>query len=120
MLIAYWIVAGLLAVVFLGTGIMKLARSKDALQAVGMGWAEDFSPTAVKLIGVAEVLGAIGLILPALSGIAAVLSPIAAIALAVLMTGATVAHLRRHEPPIPLALVVLSIAAAVLGFLAVV
>lgn len=118
MLIASWIVAGLLALVFLGAGGMKLARPKPALASSGMAWVEDFTPAQVKLIGAAEVLGAIGLILPKLLGIAPVLSPIAGIALAVVMIGAVVVHVRRKEtfaPPLVLAL--LAIAAAVLGFL---
>ena len=117
MLIAFWIVAGLAALLFLATGLMKLARPKEALQSAGMGWVEDFDSRPIKLIGLAEVLGAIGLILPVLTGIAPVLSPIAGIALAVLMIGAAVTHLRRSEPPIPFALVALTLAAAVLGFI---
>ena len=117
MLIAFWIVAGLAALVFLAAGLMKLARPRAALQASGMGWVEDFNDGSVKLIGLAEVLGAIGLIAPMATGIAPILSPIAGLALAVLMVGAAVTHIRRSEPPIPVALVLLSLAAAVLGFI---
>ncbi len=118
MMIAYWIVAGLAALVFIAAGAMKLARPKEALAASGMAWTEDFSAGQVKLIGAAEVLGSVGLILPMATGIAPVLSPIAAIALAALMIGAAVVHIRRSEPPMPIALVALSAAAAILGFLA--
>jgi uncharacterized membrane protein YphA (DoxX/SURF4 family) len=120
MIIAFWIVTGLLAVVFLAAGAMKLARPKQALATSGLAWVEDFTSGPVKLIGAAEVLGAIGLVLPPLLGIAPVLSPIAAIALAALMIGAVVVHARRKEtvaPPLVLAL--LSVASAVLGFLTV-
>ncbi|MFV0374537.1 DoxX family protein [Microbacterium sp.] len=121
MLIAYWIVAGLLALVFLAAGFMKIARSRTQLAASGMAWVDDFSDGPVKLIGTAEVIGAIGLILPALLGIAPIFSPIAAAALAVLMIGAVVVHIRRKESFAPaLVLAVLSAAAAVLGFLTVV
>lgn len=109
----------LTALAFLPVGLMKLARPKDALAASGLAWVEDFSAGSVKLLGLAEVLGAIGLIAPALTGIAPVLSPVAGICLALLMVGASVVHLRRHEPPISIALVVSSAAAAVLGFLTV-
>ena len=119
MIIAYWIVAGLTALAFLAAGGMKLARSKEQLAASGMAWTEDFSGPVITLIGAAEVLGALGLVLPMLTGVVPVLSPIAGIALAVLMVGAAIVHLRRHEPPIPLALVALSTASAVLGFLAI-
>jgi hypothetical protein len=118
MLIAYWIVAGLTALAFLAAGGMKLARSKEQLAASGMAWTEDFSAPVIKLIAAAEVLGALGLVLPMATGIAPVLSPVAGVCLAVIMVGAVVVHLRRHEPPIPLALLALAVASAVLGFLA--
>ncbi|HWS50633.1 MAG TPA: DoxX family protein [Microbacterium sp.] len=116
MLIAFWIVAGLAALVFLAAGLMKLAQPKEKLQ-TNMGWVEDFSGTSVKLIGLAEVLGAVGLILPMATGILPILSPIAGVALAVLMIGAAITHIRRKEPAIPFALAILAAAAAVLGFL---
>ncbi|MFT4030256.1 MAG: DoxX family protein [Protaetiibacter sp.] len=119
MLIAYWIVAGVTALVALAAGAFKLARSKEQLAAAGLAWTEDFSPTSVKLIGAAEVLAAIGLVLPMLTGIAPVLGPIAGSALAVLMIGATVVHFRRHEPPVSLGVFALAAASAVLGFLAI-
>ena len=118
MIVAYWIVAGLLAVAMLGAGFMKATRPKDALAASGMAYVEDFTATQVKLTGIAEIVGAIGLVLPKLLGIAPVLSPIAAIALGVLMIGAIVVHIRRREMFLPpLVLAILAAAAAVLGFL---
>ncbi|MCS0498526.1 DoxX family protein [Protaetiibacter mangrovi] len=119
MIIAYWIVAGLTALAFLAAGGLKLARSTEQLAASGLAWTEDFPAWAVKLIGAAEVLGAVGLVLPMATGVAPILGPVAAIALAVLMLGAAIVHLRRHEPPIPFALVALATASAVLGFLAI-
>ena len=119
MLIALWILNGLLALVFLAVGLMKLARPREALVASGMGYAADFSSVQVKLIGVVEILGAVGLILPLLLNIAPVLTPIAAIGLAIVMIVATVVHLRRKESPVPtLVLAALSIVSAVLGFMA--
>lgn len=119
MLIAFWIVAGLTAFAFLAIGLMKLVRSTDALRTSGLGWVDDFPAPAVKLIGLAEVLGAIGLVVPVLVHVAPILSPIAGICLAALMVGALVVHLRRHEPPVPVAFILLSAASAVLGFIAV-
>jgi uncharacterized membrane protein YphA (DoxX/SURF4 family) len=95
--IALWIIAGLLAVAFLASGVMKLVQPKEKLVASGMGFAEDYSVGAVKAIGVLEVLAAVGLILPALFDIAPVLVPLAAVGLVSLMIGAMVVHLRRHE-----------------------
>ena len=117
MIVAYWIVAGIAALVFIAAGAMKLARPKEALAASGMAWTEDFTSPSVKLIGLAEVLGGIGLILPMLTGVAPILSPIAGAALAILMIGAAITHIRRNEPPIPIALVVIAAAAAILGFI---
>ena len=95
--ITLWIIAGLLAVAFLAAGAMKLAQPKAKLAESGMAWTEDFSDSQVKLIGLAEVLGAIGLVLPAATGIATFLTPLAAAGLAVTMAGAAITHLRRGE-----------------------
>lgn len=120
MLIALWIVNALLALAFLGAGLMKVARPAAALQAVGMTWIEDFGPASAKLIGALEVIGALGLILPLLTGVAPILAPLAAVGLAVLMIGATVVHLRRKESATPgLVLGVVSVVSAMLGFLVV-
>ncbi|HEY0239602.1 MAG TPA: DoxX family protein [Friedmanniella sp.] len=113
-----WIVAGLLALAFLGAGLTKVSQPKDKLAGT-MGWVDDFSPAAVKTIGALEVLGAIGLVLPALVDVAPVLVPVAATGLAVTMVGAIVVHLRRHEPQmvvVNVVLLVLALLVAVLRF----
>ena len=99
--IALWAVAGILAVAFLAAGAMKATKPKQAIIDSGMGWAEDFSPAMIKVIGIAEVLGAIGLILPPLVDVAPILSPIAALALAGTMAGAVAVHAKRKEPVAP-------------------
>lgn len=116
MLIAFWIVGGLTALVFFTAGVMKAIRPKEKLAESGMAWTEDFSQPVVRLIGAAEMLGALGIVLPMLTGIVPILSPIAAGCLAVLMLGATILHIRRHEFPVSAALLVLAAATAVLGF----
>ena len=109
-----WIVAVLLAVAFGASGAMKLTQPKEKLQERGMGWVEDFSPTMVKLIGGLEVLAAIGLILPAALGVVPVLVPLAAIGLVAIMIGAILTHVRRKEPQIIVAnVILLALAAAV-------
>jgi len=112
---ALWIVAGLLAVVYLASGVGKLILPKKKLAAFpGGGWVEDFSAGAVKAIGALEVLAAVGLVLPAVLGIAPVLVPLAAAGLVVLMAGAVVTRLRRREPkPLVADLVYLALAAFV-------
>jgi uncharacterized membrane protein YphA (DoxX/SURF4 family) len=115
--IVAWILQIVLAIAFLGAGGMKLARPKPALVGAGMGWAEDFTDSNVKLIGAVEVLGAIGLVVPWLTGIAPILTPIAAVGLALVMGGAVVTHVRRKEQFVPpLVLGVLSLVVAVLRF----
>jgi uncharacterized membrane protein YphA (DoxX/SURF4 family) len=117
-IIALWIINILLALAFLLAGGMKAAVPKEALAKRGMEWVEDFSPAFIKFIGIAEILGALGLVLPILTGIAPILTPIAAVALAIAMVGALVVHARRKEPFIPtLVLAVLSLVSAVLGFI---
>jgi len=110
--VVLWIVAGVLAVAFLASGLMKLAQPKKKIVDSGMGWAEDFSDGAVKGIGALEVLGALGLILPAVFDIATVLVPIAATGLALIMLGAAVTHARRKENQMVVINVVLLVLAA--------
>jgi uncharacterized membrane protein YphA (DoxX/SURF4 family) len=112
--IALWIIAAMLAVAFLASGAMKLAQPKEKLPA-GWGWVEDFGAGAVKAIGALEVLAAVGLILPAALGIAPVLVPLAAVGLVLLMAGAIITHLRRHEAQViasPMALLALAVLVA--------
>lgn len=118
MLIALWIVNSLLALAMLASGAMKLVTPKETLAARGMAWTEDFSAAFIKVIAALEVVGALGLVLPPLTGIAPLLAPIAAAGLAVIMIGGTVVHMRRREPFAPaLVLAVLAIASSVLSFL---
>lgn len=96
--IAVWVVSGLLAALYLMAGFTKLAKSQQELGAEPrMAWTQDFSPNALKGIGAVEVLGALGLVLPWLTGIAPVLTPIAAVGLVLVQVGAAIVHLRRGE-----------------------
>ena len=95
---ALWIVASVLAAVFAGSGLMKQFVSKDKLAASGQGWAQDYSQSNIRLIGLAEILGAIGLVLPAVVHVAPILVPLAAVGLVLVMVGAAVVHARRSEP----------------------
>jgi hypothetical protein len=70
---------------------------KEKLVNAGQGWADDVSAANVRLIGVVEVLGAVGLILPAVVHIAPILVPLAAVGLVLVMLGAAVVHARRKE-----------------------
>jgi hypothetical protein len=82
---ALWSVQGLLALIFLFTGGMKLSLPLEVLTKQ-----MPLPGLFVRLIGVAEVLGAIGLILPGLLRIRPGLTPLAAVGLVIIMIGATV------------------------------
>ena len=117
--ITLWIIAGLLAAAFAAAGAMKLAQPKAKLAESGMAWTEDFSEGQVKGIGAVEVLGAIGLILPAALDIAPILSALAAAGLVITMLIATLVHARRGEKssmPITLVLAALAAFVAIMRF----
>ena len=120
MIVAYFVVAALLALVALGTGALKLLRPKPKLAEMGapMAWAADFPEWQIKTVGAFEVLGAVGVILPMALGVVAVLSPIAALGLALVQVGAFLVHVRRGEKPyLNMVVFALAGATAVLGFL---
>lgn len=97
--VALWSIAGLLTAVYLLSGFGKLfvPREKMAGMADAARWVLDFRPGTLKTVGALEILGAVGLILPALLGIAPILVPLAACGLALIMTGAVVMRIRRGE-----------------------
>ncbi|MFC7496565.1 MULTISPECIES: DoxX family protein [unclassified Nocardioides] len=85
-----WILAGFLAAIFLGTGVLKLTRTREEIMGAGLRWVEDYSDRSLKRLGWAEVLGAVGLLIP-------YVAPVAASALAALTLGGVVVHVRRRE-----------------------
>jgi uncharacterized membrane protein YphA (DoxX/SURF4 family) len=93
---ALWVVQVLVAAAFLVSGATKLSQPKEKL-VKNMAWVEDFSQQTVRLIGAVEVLGAIGIVVPALTGILPWLTPLAALGLVLTMIGAALTHLRRTE-----------------------
>src|SRR5680860_699166 len=82
---------------FAFAGVLKATQPREKLMA-NMPWVEDFSANTVRFIGTMEFLAAVGLILPAVTGIAPVLTPLAATGLAVMMVLAAATHARRKEP----------------------
>ena len=94
--IALWIVQGLLALAFLLAGSMKAFAPLNTVRK-NMSWANDFSVPFVRFIGVAELLGGIGLILPAITGIQSWLTIAAALGLVLVMVSASVFHASRRE-----------------------
>lgn len=113
--LALWIVAGLLAVVFLAAGAGKLIVPKEKMENLrGANWTQDASAGFIKTIGALEVLAAVGLVLPAAVDIAPILVPLAAVGLVAVMAGAMITHGRRHEVlPVAANLTYLALAAFV-------
>jgi DoxX-like protein len=96
MTVAYWVIAGLLALFYLYSGGVKVLRSPDQLRPM-MGWIDAVPLRLVRAIGVLEVLGALGLILPPLTGIAPALALAAAVGLVLIQVGGISLHLSRGE-----------------------
>jgi len=97
---ALWIVQGLLAFAMVMAGAFKVVTPREKL-AEKMHWARTWTDLNVKLLGLAEVLGGVGLIVPAVTGILPVLTPVAAVCLAILMGGAVKTHVDLKEPAAP-------------------
>ena len=97
MQLALWIASGVLAIAMLAAGGVKLATPRVKLMEK-MKWTKTWSDGNVKLLGLAEVLGGIGLIVPQGTGILPILTPVAATCVAVLMIGAVKTHLDLEEP----------------------
>ena len=109
-----WVAQGLLAVVFTVAGAMKLAVPRERLQ-LHMHWAKTWPRERIKLLGLAELAGAVGLIVPRATGIAPALTPIAAACLALLMAGAAKTHKEPREsfaPPAVIGILCVVVAAA--------
>ena len=94
--VVIWVVQILLGLAFIGAGLMKATQPREKLS-TNMGWVDDYSASQIKLIGTVEVLGGVGLILPAWTGIAPILTPLAATGLAITMVLAALVHVRRKE-----------------------
>ncbi|WP_328667498.1 DoxX family protein [Streptomyces sp. NBC_00322] len=94
--VAYWIVAAPLALFYIYAGGKKLLQDQEQLRPM-MGWVDSVPMPLVKLIGALEVLGALGLLLPPLTGITAWLAVAAAVGLVLVQIGGMTLHLSRGE-----------------------
>lgn len=92
-----WILQSLMALTFLVPGIFKLIYSEKKLVASGMTGVEGLPISLIRFIGVSEILGAIGLILPKLLNIMPVLTMVSAICLSLIMIPAVVISYKRQE-----------------------
>jgi len=89
MKVTVWIVSGLLAVAFLFTGLSKLLTPTADLESMAAG----VPVVLLRIAGAAEVLGALGLVLPAATRILPILTPLAASGLALTMVGAVITNI---------------------------
>jgi uncharacterized membrane protein YphA (DoxX/SURF4 family) len=92
-----WVAQGLLAALFLFSGVMKSTRSEQQLVASGQTGVEGLPRSLIGFIGISEILGAAGLVLPLLSNVMPVLTPLAALGLGLIMILAAIMHYRRNE-----------------------
>ncbi|MEK3915745.1 DoxX family protein [Paenibacillus sp. FSL H7-0331] len=93
--IALWIVQGILALGFIFSGWMKAFQYEKAK--ASWPWVKEVSRGLVSSIGIAELLGVVGLILPQATNIAPALTPLAAIGLAAIVLFGAVFHVKRKE-----------------------
>ena len=113
---ALWIVQALLAAIFLITGLTKLTQPRAKMAAGPMRWAAHVSDAQFRALGLLEVLGALGLILPGVLGVAPAITPLAAVGLALTMVGAIATHFRFGEASrlaVPVVLLALTVLVAV-------
>ena len=95
--VALWVTQALLALLMTATGLLKLLTPKEKL-VTRMKWAVPGPAGRIKALGLAEVLGAVGLVAPWATGLMPWLTPLAAGCLSILMVGAARTHLALKEP----------------------
>ncbi|MDB5115528.1 MAG: DoxX family protein [Mucilaginibacter sp.] len=93
-----WIIQSLTALTFLYSGINKSIYSERRLVAAGQTGVEGLPLLLIRFIGIIEILGAIGLILPRLFGLLPIITPLTAIGFAIIMILAGRIHYDRKEP----------------------
>ncbi|MFF4484983.1 DoxX family protein [Streptomyces sp. NPDC001544] len=108
--IAYWIVAGMLALFYFYAGTLKVIRSRDQLRPM-MAWVDRIPLPALRALGAVEILGAAGLVLPPLTGTAVWPASAAAIGFVLLQTGAIAVHLTGEDRRITLNVALIATAA---------
>lgn len=95
--IALWIAQVLLALAFLAAGYAHAFRFDQFSASPRTAWAADVGRPGMRVIGLLEIAGAIGVVLPAVTGILPWLTPLAAAGLTLVMLAAAMFHARRGE-----------------------
>lgn len=92
-----WTAQAVLAVLFGTAGVMKTFMAPDALVPMGLSYATDIPLWLLRFIGVSELAGAVGIILPALTRVMPRLTPLAALGFATIQILAIAFHMMRGE-----------------------
>jgi uncharacterized membrane protein len=108
-----WIVQGLLACAFLLAGVPKLVMSAEQMASPGP---VQVPVLFVRFIGVCEILGAVGMIVPWLTGIRSGLTPLAAAGLVIIMAGASVINVINGMATFAIPTVILGLLAASVAY----
>lgn len=95
--LAIWILQGLMAFIFLFSGINKAYFDENTLVKKGQTGVEGLNKWLIKFIGVSEIFGAIALIVPMLVSKWEILTPLASICLGLIMIPAAYIHYKRDE-----------------------
>ena len=106
-----WTLQGLLAAIFTVSGLAKISQPKARLIASGQTGVTPFPLPVIRITAFCELLGAIGILLPRLVGVAEFLTPAAAAGYAIVMVGAIASHAYLREPRNVAATVAIFIAA---------
>ncbi len=111
-----WIAQGLLAAFFVIPAFMKLTTPREKLVEKKQ-MAPDGNVLPVRFIGAMEILGIAGIILPQLTGILPLLTPVAAIGFCIVMAGAFAVHFTKKEyKTLPLLVIVFILSGIVAYF----
>jgi len=96
--IILWVLQSFMAAIFLFSGLNKSILSEQKLIAKGQTGVAGLPVPLIRFIGISEILGAIGIILPILLNILPILTAISAISFAIIMIPAAIIHYKLHEP----------------------
>ncbi|OBK63190.1 hypothetical protein A5656_09585, partial [Mycobacterium gordonae] len=111
-----WTLQIALATVFAGSGLAKISQPKERLIAIGQTGVTPFPLPVIRFTAFCELLGAIGILLPWLTGVGRFLTPLAAGGFAIVMVGAIGSHAHLREPrnvALTVAILVASVTVAV-------
>lgn len=111
-----WICQGLLAFVFMFSGIHKAYYPEEKLVKSGQTGVEGLHWLLIKSIGFAEIAGALGVIVPWLTQLAPVLTPVSAVGFCLIMLLAAPIHYRRNEPGNVLINIIILVISAIVAF----